>query len=370
MDRKLKIVTIVGARPQLIKSKALSDYIESSQNLNEVVVHTGQHFDYNMSGIFFDELGIKAPKYNLGVHSLPHAEMVAKMITGIGEIISFQLPDWIVVYGDTNSTLAGAIAATKTSVPVAHVESGLRSNDMSMPEELNRVITDRISTLLCCPTQAAVENLKREGFPHPTSHSQNQTIANTGDVMLDVFNKFQPLFTVDGVSKIADRNRDYIVFTLHREAATNDLESLKRTLSNIQQLVSSYEVVMPIHPRINKMIEKHNLQASVAGITLIEPQSYIEMQRLLSNAKMLITDSGGLQKEAYFHKVPCITMRNSTEWTETVASGTNILCDPLVADIQTLASSLLKTPLDFSKNFYGNGNAAKNIAEHLLQRLC
>ena len=314
--REARLLTVVGARPQFIKIAALSRAIAAHGGATEIMVHTGQHFDPGMSQIFFDELEIAEPRINLGIHGGRHGDMTGAMLAGIEEVILAEKPDIVVVLGDTNSTLAGALAAAKLHVPVAHIEAGLRSFNRRMPEEVNRVLTDHVSDLLFCPTETAVSNLRDEGIV--------EGVHDIGDVMYDA-----TLFAAAGAqrSTILDRlgiaGKPYAVATLHRAENTDDREALGEIVAYLQRQARGCAIVFPIHPRTRKQLAAwgHSLDA----ILTCDPVGYLDMQRLLQSAVTVFTDSGGLQKEAYFHRVPCVTLRSETEWVETVAAGWNRL---------------------------------------------
>ena len=312
----MKIVTIVGARPQFIKAAVVSAALAGKAE--EVIVHTGQHYDHNMSDVFFEELRIPHPRYNLGVGSGTHGHQTGEMLAKIEDVLFEEKPDLLLVYGDTNSTLAGALAASKIHIPVAHVEAGLRSYNMRMPEEQNRVLTDHISKWLFCPTQTAVENLKKEGI--------TQGVSVTGDVMLDSVLHFLEIarqnpekcaiFDTLGISP-----KKYRLATLHRaETTEGGLPAVLKIFRAFEQLPE--KVVIPIHPRTRKLAEEAVRQEGFQNIQLIDPVGYLEMLLLTSNACQVLTDSGGLQKESWFMEVPCITLRGETEWVETLAAGT------------------------------------------------
>lgn len=311
----MKIVTVVGARPQFIKASAVSRVLREAGH-TEFLVHTGQHYDYGMSQVFFDELGIPAPDVNLGIGSDLHGAQTAAMLAGIEQVLLEQHPDWLLVYGDTNSTLAGALAAAKLRIPVAHVEAGLRSFNRIMPEEINRVVTDHLSTLLFCPSQTSVDNLAAEGI--------NRGVHLVGDVMADALR-----FAVRQAgerSTILDRldlsECNYLLVTVHRAENTDDLSRLKNIVVALDDL--KWPIVFPIHPRTHRALKDLGYGFSASVITT-EPLGYLDMVCLEASARMILTDSGGVQKEAYWLGVPCITLRDETEWVETVELGWNML---------------------------------------------
>jgi len=369
----MKILTVIGARPQFIKaatvSRAIREQNAAGQHppIREVIVHTGQHFDANMSDVFFEQLDIPRPDHHLGIASLSHGTMTGRMLEAIESLIQHEHPDWVLVYGDTNSTLAGALAAAKLQVPVAHVEAGLRSHNAAMPEEINRVITDRVSTLLLCPTVTAVENLGREGFPFPTPGRGTQRIEWVGDVMYDAVLHYRDRAKsqVD-LDDWAVADKEYVLCTLHRQENTDDPARLSSILAALREIAHELPVVLPLHPRTLGRIEQHGQQQWLQGIRVIDPVPYLEMQRLEMGAKVIITDSGGIQKEAYFHRVPCITLRDETEWIETLNMGWNQLVGAERHRIlAAFATNLVSGQLDHTP--YGGGDAARLILSHLQQ---
>jgi UDP-GlcNAc3NAcA epimerase len=367
----MKVMTILGARPQFIKAATVGRVIQNSNGIQEIIVHTGQHFDANMSDIFFEQLDIPKPDYNLGVAGLTHGAMTGRMLEGIERLILKEQPDWVLVYGDTNSTLAGALAASKLHVPIAHVEAGLRSNNPNMPEEINRVLTDRVSNLLLCPTSNAVKNLHHEGFPFIASEgktrAQIQNIENVGDVMYDAVRYYRDQakkhFSLDRFSL---QHKGYAVCTLHRQENTDNAEHLANILSSLHEISLELPIVLPLHPRTRiKLDELKNNLLDLSALRILEPLSYLEMQRLLMSANVILTDSGGVQKEAYFHQVPCITLRDETEWIETVDAGWNQLVG---ADKEKILSAFRKEKISVCKQdeLYGDGSAAEKILDSLM----
>jgi UDP-GlcNAc3NAcA epimerase len=355
----MKILTIIGARPQFVKAAAVSREIKNHSDITEIIVHTGQHFDKNMSDIFFEEMDIPKPHYNLAINSVGHGAMTGRMLEGIEEICIKEKPDVVMVYGDTNSTLAGALAAKKLHIKVAHVEAGLRSFNMQMPEEINRILTDRISDLLLCPTQQAVENLKAEGFDNfPCA------IHLSGDVMQDAAMYYSQFSHEKSriINQLKLENNNFILATIHRQENTDDLDKLKQIILALNTLQKErVRVVLPLHPRTKKIIESNNISVD---FSIIPPVGYFDMIELIKHSKLVITDSGGLQKEAFFFKKQCITVREQTEWTELLDGGYNHLlpAQELEKLISVYDASLSKH-LDFSLNLYGDGNAAKQIIQ-------
>ncbi len=345
MARPTKVVTIAGARPQFVKAFALSRVLAATPDFEEVLVHTGQHFDDNMSAIFFEELALQPPKYHFSAVSSPQTAAMAHMITGIEAALAAEQPDAVLVYGDTDSTLAGAIAACKRQLPLVHVEAGMRSFDRRMPEETNRIVADHLSALLLCVTPNAVENLGREGLV--------QNVHLVGDLMYDA--TLLAAAVAERRSNILDRlqlkGKEYGVATVHRAANTDEPDVLARILDFIAEEARRQTIVFPVHPRTARAAASAGLELNRPGMKVIEPLGYLGMCKLLHHASVVLTDSGGLQKEAYFHRVPCVTLREETEWVETIACGWNRLWTvPDYAERQEIAD-------------FGDGNAAAKIAE-------
>ncbi len=314
-----KIATVVGARPQFIKAFALSRALKQAPDFEEMLIHTGQHFDDNMSAIFFSELDMPPPRYHFAIHGGGHGTMTARMLEEIEDVLIQEQPDAVVVYGDTNSTLAGALAAAKLHIPLIHIEAGLRSFDRRMPEEINRVIADHLSDILICPTRNAADNLAREGI--------TRGVHLAGDLMYDAMRLATPL--AERTSTILETLElnpgNYGVATVHRAANTDDPHMLERVFDFIAAEAQKRPIVFPLHPRTLEAAGRAGLDPGRTGIRVIEPVGYLDMCRLLHHAAVVLTDSGGVQKEAYFHRVPCITLRDETEWTETIDSGWNRL---------------------------------------------
>lgn len=341
----IKILTVVGARPQFIKAAAVSRAIRETDGLAEVMIHTGQHFDANMSDLFFEELAIPKPKYHLGINGGGHGDMTGRMLMAIEPILLAEKPEWVVVYGDTNSTLAGSLAAAKLHIPVAHVEAGLRSFNRRMPEELNRIVTDHLSTLHLCPTATAIANLAAEGVAKGVHH--------VGDVMYDatVFALEKAEIGSTILTELQLQPKQYALATVHRAENTDDPKRLREVVQFLLEQSRGRTVVLPLHPRTRGAAAR--LGVSLEGLRVIDPVGYLDMAKLLHHATEVYTDSGGLQKEAYFHRVPCVTLRDETEWTETVTNGWN---------------RLWKGPAHVARNEitdYGQGRAAFVIAELL-----
>jgi UDP-GlcNAc3NAcA epimerase len=336
----MKITTVIGARPQFIKAAPVSRAL-ARVGLTERVIHTGQHYDADMSDIFFAELSVPAPAHQLGIHGGSHGAMTGRMLVGIEQVLLRERSDLVLVYGDTNSTMAGALAAVKLHIPVAHVEAGLRSFNRAMPEEINRVVTDHVSALLFCPTRHSVEQLAREGIANGVHH--------VGDVMYDAIVAFcdvaQRRSSV--LPRLALTHGNYSVATIHRAENTDDPERLARCLRLLRE-EATQPVVLPIHPRTRQAVERHGLDLD--GLRAIEPLGYLDMIALVGGCAGVYTDSGGLQKEAYFLRKPCVTMRDETEWVETVSHGWNRLW--------TQAGGLPRRPIDD----FGDGHASEAIA--------
>lgn len=352
-----KILTIIGARPQFIKAATVSREFRKS-GIEEIIVHTGQHFDANMSDIFFTEMDIPEPQYHLEVNSLGHGAMTGRMLEKIEEVLLKEKPDGVLVYGDTNSTLAGALAASKLHIPVAHVEAGLRSFDMRMPEEINRILTDRISKLLFCPTQTAVKNLEKEGFKNFKCQ-----IEQPGDVMYDavLFYRQKAKEVSSIVKRESLKKNGFALVTLHRAENTSDPERLKSICTALNEIHKTLPVVMPLHPRTKGFLKSLNLRLDV---NVIEPVGYFDMLSLIENCKLVLTDSGGLQKEAYFFEKFCLTLRDQTEWVELVEAGANEIVG---ADTEKILAGFRKNQ-DIaikSTSLYGDGYAARKIVEKL-----
>ncbi|MFW2347613.1 MAG: non-hydrolyzing UDP-N-acetylglucosamine 2-epimerase [Wenyingzhuangia sp.] len=343
-----KIVTILGARPQFVKAAVLSRVIIKHNELDEVIVHTGQHYDKNMSSVFFEEMQIPVPKYNLNINRLSHGAMTGQMLVEIEEVLLVEKPEAVVVYGDTNSTLAGALAAQKLGIKVVHIEAGLRSFNMSMPEEVNRILTDRISNLLLCPTQTAMDNLEEEGFKN-----HDIRMVNSGDIMKDAV-EFYGALSKEKATVLEEHTLtkgDFVLATIHRQENTDDVDALKEIFEGLATVHSQKQVVMPLHPRTKSILETHQLNYP---IIFIDPVGYFDMLALLQNCALVITDSGGLQKEAFFNKKACVIARKETEWVELVNHGFATLVGSNATRMQEATKHHLNTQHDFSLSLYGN----------------
>ena len=351
-----KIVSIVGARPQFVKAAAVSRQWAQYADIQEVLVHTGQHFDDNMSELFFREMSIPQPKYNLGVNNLENADMTALMVERLEPVLKAENPDFVVVFGDTNSTLAGAKAAKKAGLKLAHVEAGLRSFNMEMPEEHNRKETDRLSDVLFCPTQTAVDNLLKENI-----HSEKHQIVLCGDVMYDA-----ALFYAASARKPQlDLAGDFLLASVHRAENTNHAEALLSIFAALETLAQERQLVLPLHPRTRAKLAELNYDFDHSSITFIAPVGYFEMLYLLRHCQLVLTDSGGLQKEAYFFGKQCVTLRNETEWVELVQQGVNVLAGTAKEKIIHCVQQSLSQQMIFPSSLYGDGHAAEKITQTL-----
>jgi UDP-GlcNAc3NAcA epimerase len=361
----IKLVTVVGARPQFIKAAAVSRAIRDGHagEIDEVLVHTGQHYDDNMSAVFFDELDIPRSKYDLKISGGSHGAMTGRMLEAIESVLVDEKPDWVLVYGDTNSTLAGALAAAKLHMPIAHVEAGLRSFNRRMPEEINRILADRLSSLLFCPTDTAVGNLRAEGM--------TSGVHNCGDVMYDVAlyyrDRARQRSTVLRDLSLTDRG--FALATCHRAENTDDPQRLGEVVSALADIARDLPVVLPLHPRTRKLIDDNCLRPRLTGVTVIDPLPFLDMVALEQSAKVILTDSGGIQKEAFFYGVPCVTMRDETEWVETVSLGRNRIVGAVREDIVAAFHASLGQPTVASGPGvpYGHGDAASRILSQLVR---
>ena len=343
-----KIITVLGARPQFIKAAVLSRLIKFYNDIEEIIVHTGQHFDANMSKVFFEEMMIPKPKYHLDINKMSHGAMTGKMMEEIEKILSIEKPDALVVYGDTNSTIAGALAAKKMHVKVVHIEAGLRSFNMKMPEEINRILTDRISDLLSCPTQTAIHNLKQEGFDNfPV------TINNHGDIMKDAVTYYGQ-FSNKKSTIIKDQKlkpNQFVLATIHRQENTEDFEKLANIFTALEHIHKTQRVIVPLHPRTKEVLKRWSLEPKVS---IIDPVGYYSMLELLKNCTVVITDSGGLQKEAFFNTKPTVIIRDETEWTELVDHGYAKIVGTNTKSIIDTFQFYKDLQMDFSIELYGN----------------
>lgn len=380
----LKFITIVGARPQFIKAAAISRVIKSEYagQVQEIIIHTGQHYDHNMSDVFFDELEITKPQYKLNIGSASHGAQTGDMIKAIEEVLVIEKPDFVILYGDTNSTLAGAIAASKIHIPVAHIEAGLRSFSKAMPEEINRILTDHVSTLLFSPTSTGYQNLINEGFKDNILgkvDANNPQIYHCGDVMYDNSLYFSELAEkkVDIINKLGLEENKFILSTIHRNNNTDITERLTSIFSALNTIseVNKETIVLPLHPRTAKLLEQNigkdlfDKVSNNENLKIIESVSFLEMTLLESKASMIITDSGGVQKESYFFKKPCIVLRAETEWVELLSNGNCLLAD---ADEQKILRAYSHLKQNFKDDFppvFGDGKAGSFIVGEIVKLL-
>jgi UDP-GlcNAc3NAcA epimerase len=368
----MKVVTIIGARPQFIKaavvSRAINEFDTSlpqdKNSIKEVIIHTGQHYDRNMSDVFFEEMKIPRPDHYLDIHGLTHGAMTGRMLEKIEAVLMVEKPDWVLVYGDTNTTLAGALAAAKLHLPLAHVEAGLRSYNRLMPEEVNRVMADHLSAILFCPTTDAVENLKKEGIPDPRNAAAR--VYQVGDVMLDAFLFYRKLQRKPLVNIPAQ----FSLATVHRSENTDCKDRLLSIMSAFERLSHELPIIFPIHPRTRAILSDLNWSSSSKNLQIIEPLSYLEMVYLLDRCELVLTDSGGLQKEAFFFKKPCLTLRDETEWVELVSNGFNFLTGASADRIINSYNALLSKGINFNLELYGHGSAGASIVRILHTYTC
>lgn len=379
----IKLLTVIGARPQIIKAAAVSRAVAMyfSSVIEEKILHTGQHYDANMSQVFFDELGIPAPDFNLGVGSGSHGVQTAKMIAGIEEVLTSEHFDGIILYGDTNSTLAGAVAASKIHIPVFHIEAGLRSFNMTMPEEVNRIVCDQLSSICFSPTQTGIDNLKREGFfdsPAKFKNGKGRLVVNSGDVMYDNSMYFASLAEqkTDILSKLGISPNEYVLTTIHRPNNTDNPERLTAIISSLLSITErdGITLVLPLHPRTKNLLDK-NLDKDVyeklmtsSCVKIIPPASFFEIIVLEKNARIVMTDSGGVQKESFFFERPCVILRPETEWIEIVEHGAGIIADADPERIVKAYDKLVDTTPAFPPLF-GDANAAKHILDEIVAYL-
>jgi UDP-GlcNAc3NAcA epimerase len=353
----MKILTILGARPQFIKAGSVSREILKHKEIKEIIVHTGQHYDANMSSVFFEEMQIPKPDYFLGIGGKSHGAMTGQMIEKIEEVLIKEKPDWLMVYGDTNSTLAGAIAASKLHIKIVHVEAGLRSFNMLMPEEVNRILTDRISSVLFCPTQTAVDNLNNENW------KADIKVLLSGDVMLDGVLFYKNLAQKPPGLVASD---DYVLCTVHRAENTDDSMRLTRIFESLNDISKTKQVILPLHPRTKKIVQDLNL--STDNLTIIDPIGYLNMVWLIDNCALVMTDSGGLQKEAYFFSKPCITLRDETEWVELVEAGVNVIVGADKKKISAAYKDIINHSINssFDLSLFGDGQASEKIVRGII----
>ncbi len=352
----MRLLSLVGARPQFIKEAAIYREIKNHPEIEEILVHSGQHYDFNMSDVFFQVLDIRIPDYNLGVGSASHSVMTAKIMIEFEKVVLKEKPDLIIVYGDTNTTMAGALVGAKLKIPVAHVEAGIRQKPKDMPEEINRVVTDHVSKLLFAPSKLAVENLKKEGIENGVYFA--------GDVMYDLFLMMKERFNYDILKELDLKEGEYIVTTIHRDFNTDDPEVLRSIINQLEKIAKDIRVIFPIHPRTKNRIKEYGFENLISSIEVIEPVDYLSMIGLVCRSKFVITDSGGLQKEAYFCKKRAIVVMPDTGWRELIEAGWNILSKP-----NEILQNALKIGSDviYPESLYGNGDASRKIV-HILKK--
>lgn len=356
----MKILTIIGARPQFIKAATVSRVLSKHRDCREFIVHTGQHFDRNMSEIFFEELEIPEPDCNLGIHGGLHGEMTGRMLEAIESVLLNERPDCLVVYGDTNSTLAGSLAGAKLNIPVAHIEAGLRSFNRVMPEEVNRVVTDHVSTLLLTPTDTATQNLQREGI-------SESKIRQVGDVMYDatLFYSAKAEQSSTILEELEIESTAFVLATIHRQENTDVPSRLRAIFEGLDEVAQEMPVIMPLHPRTRQLLGSAANTSKISRICIIDPVGYLDMVTLERSASVIATDSGGVQKEAYFHRVPCVTLRDETEWVELIDLEWNRLAPPGETDIASIIREAKGQP-GGTGSPYGDGHAAESIVKLLL----
>lgn len=351
----MKIISLVGARPQFIKEAVIHREIKKHKNIREILVHSGQHYDFNMSDIFFEELEIRKPDYFLNVGSGPHGEMTGKIMIEFEKVVINEKPDVILVYGDTNTTLAGAIVAAKLKIPVAHVEAGIRQNPKDMPEEINRVLTDHVSNYLFCPSNLAVKNLEKEGI--------SIGVYFVGDIMYDLYLLMEDKFKYDVFKSLKLRENEYILLTLHRDFNVDNNEKLEKILTELNKISKEKRIVFPIHPRTRKRINEFNLEKYLENLIVIEPIDYLNLIGLVKMAWKVITDSGGLQKEAYFAKKRAVVLMPDTGWRELIEVKWNVLA----SENDLYEKTFVENYIEYPENLYGVGNAGKKIIDILLK---
>ena len=357
----MKIITVIGARPQFVKAAVVSKALLNYSNIEEILVHTGQHFDKNMSDVFFEEMEIPKPQYNLNINGLSHGAMTGQMLQGVEELCIKEKPDFVMVYGDTNSTIAGALAAKKLGIGVIHIEAGLRSFNRAMPEEINRILTDSISDILFCPTDTSISNLHNEGIRDGIIK-----VVKNGDVMQDAAMYYAKRSALKStiLNRLELRNNNFVLATLHRQENTDDVAKLASIINAFNDIAREEELIVPLHPRTRKIIERENINTS---FSTIDPVGYFDMLELLKNCKMVLTDSGGLQKEAYFFNKYCITLRNETEWVELIQNGYNQLAGADTGLILELFQKFSNSKFDKHIELYGGGKASEIISKTLAE---
>ena len=346
----MKVLSLVGARPQFIKEAAIYREIKHHPEIEEILVHSGQHYDFNMSDVFFQVLDIRKPDYNLGVGSASHSVMTAKIMIEFEKVVLKERPDLILVYGDTNTTMAGALVGAKLKIPVAHVEAGIRQEPKDMPEEINRIVTDHVSKLLFAPSKLAVENLRKEGI--------EEGVYFVGDVMYDLFLMMRDRFSYDILKELNLKEGKYVVTTIHRDFNTDDPKILKDIIKQLERIAKDIRVIFPMHPRTRNRIKEYGFESLIDRLEVIEPVDYLSMMGLVCRSKFVITDSGGLQKEAYFCRKRAVVVMPDTGWRELIEAGWNVLSRPNKICENTLKIEL---DVDYPDSLYGNGDASKKI---------
>lgn len=359
----MKVFSVIGARPQFVKAAVVSRALREHKGTEEFLVHTGQHFDENMSRVFFDEMGIAEPDSNLGISGGGHGSMTGQMLIRMEELLVEQNPDYVLVYGDTNSTLAGALAASKLNIPCAHVEAGLRSDNRAMPEEINRILVDHACDLLFAPSEEAVKRLRREGIA-------DKKVVRTGDVMLDAAKMFgQKAMSQSMIlQRLSLKEKGFALCTLHRAENVDSREVLKWLMEGLGEVAKTLPIILPIHPRTRARLTEFELIDQLSPeITIVDPVGYLDILRLESTASLILTDSGGMQKEAFFQQVPCVTLRSETEWIELLPGGHNRLARPMTESISEKAEEALSADPDWSVDLYGDGHSSETIAQAIIE---
>lgn len=357
------VFSIVGARPQFVKAAVVSQAIRNIESISEFLVHTGQHFDENMSRVFFEEMGISEPDANLGISGGGHGSMTGQMLIRMEELLVEQNPDYVLVYGDTNSTLAGALAASKLNIPCAHVEAGLRSDNRAMPEEINRILVDHACDLLFAPSEEAVKRLRREGIA-------DKKVVRTGDVMLDAAKMFgQKAMSQSMIlQRLSLKEKGFALCTLHRAENVDSREVLKWLMEGLGEVAKILPIILPIHPRTRARLTEFELIDQLSPeITIVDPVGYLDILKLERTASLILTDSGGMQKEAFFQQVPCVTLRSETEWVELLPGGHNRLARPMTESISEKAEEALSADPDWSVDLYGDGHSSETIAQAIIE---
>jgi len=352
----MKLISLIGARPQFVKEAIIHEQIKKTE-IEEIIVHSGQHYDVNMSDIFFQTLNIKKPDYNMNIGSGNHGEMTGKIMIEFEKIVQKEKPDMVLVYGDTNTTLAGAIVASKLKIPVAHIEAGIRQEPKDMPEEINRVLTDKISNLMFCASKTSVENLKKE--------NQTKGVHFTGDVMYDLYKKLENKFLYEKYEELELEKENYILMTMHRDFNVDKKEKLEKISKQIEKISKETQIIFPIHPRTKKRIKEFGLEKHYEKVKTIEPLDYLNLMGLVKNSKKVVTDSGGLQKEAYFAKKEAIVIMPDTGWRELTDIGWNKLAN----EENLYQKTTQETKISYPEDIYGKGNAGELIVNEIIDYL-